>query len=132
MRKAILIGLCLAMLLAGCTYSGSFTRNSVENTTADTWTMAYEQFDGSKAMTVAADQDIAAEFTVAIATDSGSLSLSITGTDGTEYYRSSDLPTSEFVVRADKSGPYEIRFEADHHRGSFAVSWSSVEQTPQP
>ena len=111
-----------------CVASGSFMKNSVESSTDTSWAMSYEQFDGSKAMTVTLNDVMAAEFTVVIATDSGSLSLSITGADGTEYYTGNELPTSEFTVRADKSGPYEICIEADHHCGSFAVSWVALEQ----
>ena len=128
MKRIILLVLCATVLLCGCAASGSFAKNSVESSTDASWTMSYEQLDGSKAMTVTLDDTMAAEFTVAIATDSGSLSLSITGADGTEYYTGNELPTSDFTVRADKSGPYEIRIEADHHRGSFTVSWVALEQ----
>ena len=128
MKKIILLALCASVLLSGCAASGSFVKNSVESSTDTSWAMSYEQLDGSKAMTVTLDDTTATEFTVAIATDSGSLSLSITGADGTEYYTGNKLPTSDFTVRADKSGPYEIRIEADHHHGSFAVSWVALEQ----
>jgi hypothetical protein len=122
MKRLIWLILCIPALLAGCTGGSSFTRNSVENATGTSWMMRYEEFDGNKFMTVSGENE-EADFSVEIVTEDGSLSLSITGADGTEYYEGSALPSSEFTVHADKSGPYTICFEADHHRGSFAVTW---------
>ena len=125
MKKAILLLLCVSMMLCGCASGSSFTKNSIESMTDTTWTMSYEQFDGMRTMKVPLEESAAAQFTIAIETKSGALGLYITGADGTEYYKGSDLPTSEFTVMADKGGSFEIRIEADRHCGSFAVSWSS-------
>lgn len=127
MKKMILLVLCISTLLCGCAYGSSFTKNSIESGTDTSWTISYEQFDGMRTMKVPIDEGAAAEFTIAIETKSGALGLIITGADGTEYYKGSELPTSEFTVLADKGGPFEIRMEADRHCGSFSVSWQSQE-----
>lgn len=92
-------------------------KNAVDTATDTSWSLVYDQFDGERAMT-----EDAAEFIVVIVTEEGSLGVTITGADGAEYYKGSELPTSTFTVEAQGEGPCEIRLDADHHRGSFTVT----------
>ncbi len=127
MKKVILIFLCAAMLLTGCASGSSYTKYSVESTTEDSWTMSYEEFNGVKTMNAPAVEGKKMVFAVEIITESGALGLTVTGANGTQYYTGNELPTSSFSVEAGQSGPYTISVEADHHCGSFSISWSDAE-----
>ena len=122
MKKAILLTLCMTMLLTGCTFGSDFT----EDTTDTSWAISCEQFDGVKTMVVTPDESRDAVFTVMIVTESGSISVSITGADGTQYYTGNELPASSFGVEAGQNAPYTIRVETERYSGGFSVSWKAT------
>ena len=126
MKKIVMLALCAAMLLTGCT-SGSYTKDYMENTADDSWTVSYGQFDGVKTITVPMDEEKETVFAVDVVTDSGALAITITGADGTQYYTGNKMPSTSFTVQAGQNGPYTIQVEAERHSGSFAISWKAAE-----
>jgi len=126
MKKVILLMVCAAVLLAGCAPAGSDAKNMVENTTKDSWSVSYDQFDGAKTMEVPMVEGQGMVFAVEIETESGELGITITGADGTEYYTGKALSTTFFTVKANPNGPYTISVEAKRYSGSFAVSWEAA------
>ncbi len=111
------------LLTTACT-SGSYTTiGSIENNTSTGMSMSYQYFNGYKANTFHLDSGETAEADVDIKTEEGKLSLSITDQDGGSCYQGTDLPTSSFSVKLEKSGDYTVRFDAVKHMGSYKLEW---------
>ena len=121
-KKTVILILGFVFLLAGCSRGSYVTVKSVENNTASSMSMRYEKFSGTKARTVNLD-DGELSIEVAVVTESGSLDLTITDTNGKNYYTGTDMETSAFIVRLDSPGKYVITLNADNHKGSYSVSW---------
>lgn len=83
--------------------------------------MRYDKFDGHKSRSIKLDSPT--EITVDIQSESGSLDLSITDSDGNSYYQGQDIPTSTFSVHLDKPAEYIIKVEAEDHKGSYQLDW---------
>jgi hypothetical protein len=113
--------LTLLFLAAGCTSGSYVTVKSFENNTADSMSMRYEKFSGTKSKTISLDEP--ATVCVNIVSDTGSLGLTITDKDGRSYYEGNELPSSSFSVSLDTPGKYKITIKADNHKGSYDISW---------
>jgi hypothetical protein len=122
-KRIALVIAGLIVLMTGCTSNSFFTTKLFEHNTSTSMFMSYEKFSGTKTKTMTIDEP--SEVDVDITTESGSLDLTITDKDGNSYYAGSDIPTSNFSVKLDKAGEYEIKAEADNHKGSCEITWNA-------
>lgn len=118
-----LVLLSVLLLATACTGGSYTTIGSLENNTSTGMSMSYQYFDGYKTKTFHLDAGETAEADVGIETEEGKLGLSITDQDGSSYYQGTDLPTSSFSVKLEKSGDYTVRFDAVKHKGSYDVQF---------
>ncbi len=113
----------LILLLAVCSFGCIRTKGSyrvtccVSNQTKDAFYMEYETFDGEKSYIFTTDKE--ATLSVNFVTKSGKLDCKITDSDGNEYYKGSDVETSEFEVVLGGAGKYTVKLTAKKHSGSF-------------
>ncbi len=124
MKKAFAIVIAASLLLlclAGCKVSGNTTINSTESSGDGYWRMTYESFDGNMERWISLSGADEYTFSVDIVTDSGSLALSVTNSEGETMY--SGIQSGAFSFMADEEGDYVISFEADKHSGSFSIEW---------
>jgi hypothetical protein len=94
----------------------------VESSGRDHWYASYKKFDGFRWRNVLLDEGTY-RFTVETATESGEISLSIKGKDGTVYYSGSGFPASTFDIKADGKEKIELRIDVEDHSGSYKISW---------
>jgi hypothetical protein len=94
----------------------------VENSGRDHWNASYERFDGFWWRNVSLDEGTH-RFTVETATESGEISLSVKGKDGTEYYSGPGFPASTFDVEVDGKERVTVRIDVKDHCGSYKISW---------
>ncbi|KXB96855.1 MAG: hypothetical protein AA908_09900 [Chlorobi bacterium NICIL-2] len=90
------------------------------------WNASYSKLNGYQQRRITLNEGTHT-FTIEVTTKSGELNLSITGQDGTEYYKGSKLPTSTFQVHADIPAKDKItlRVDAKNHSGGLRLSGSS-------
>lgn len=126
------IAVCIAVLLlmlamTGCPRGSYIVINGLETNTAHSMAMRYDRFKGHKTVTVRVPEGEVWEVYADIVTDSGKIGLSITDRDGHSYYQEEELPTSTFTVTLEKAGRYDIRVDAEDHKGSYRISWDKRE-----
>jgi len=127
---AFVIPVLLASSVLGVLYatgvrSDSYMTLGMVQTSGDNqWKASYIKLKGYQQRRVTLHEGTYT-FTIDITTKSGELDLSITGQDGTEYYKGSKLPTSTFEVQADigVTDQITIRVDAKGHSGGFTVRW---------
>ncbi|OPX43456.1 hypothetical protein CLHUN_26030 [Ruminiclostridium hungatei] len=143
-RLMLLFAALLAIAaISGCTYGSGVTRGSVEVNTFSKMSMSYQKFSGYKTTKVKVGDGEAIEVSVAIVTTEGKLDLEISkktdsgaanrteaekGREEETIYQGTDLPTSDFKVKLDKPGNYEITVEGDEHKGSYKITWDKIDQ----
>ena len=107
-------------------YSSTVTGLGVwSNQAGAHWNASYIELNGYKQRRVSLKEGTHT-FTIEITTESGELNLSITGQDGTEYYKGSKLPTSTFEVQVDIAAAKDkltLRVDAEGHSGGFKIKW---------
>lgn len=115
--------LAAALLLAGCIQSsGSYSLTNYSEDSGDGyWEMHYEYFNGYKQKRMGVSEE-PHTIKVDIGTASGSLSLIISGENGT-YYEERGIPTSSFEVDFSGEESITIRVEAEDHSGAFIITW---------
>jgi len=86
--------LIVMTFLSGCSSGSYSTRRSVEHSGRSSWVMSYDSFSGYKQRRITLDNDSEHTFTVEIVTNSGSLGLSITDSDGATLYTDNEIPSS--------------------------------------
>lgn len=88
------------------------------------WNASYSKLNGFRQRSVSLNEGTHT-FTVEIVTNSGELSFSIKGKDGTVYYNGSPLSTSTFNINVDVEGKDKVtlRVDAKSHSGSYKVNW---------
>jgi hypothetical protein len=126
------IAVCIAVLLlmlamTGCPRGSYIVIKGVQTNTAHSMAMRYDRFKGHKTVTVKVPEGEVWEVYVDISTDSGEIGLSITGRDGRSYYQEEELSTSSFTVTLEQAGKYDIRVDAEDHKGSYHISWGQQE-----
>lgn len=123
-KNRVLIGL-LPLLLASCTYgsysitTGKLTMNNKE------MKGNYNSMTGYIARKFKVSTSKGYNFHLDMQNDEenqGELYflISLKGETKTKY----EVGTYDFSLREE--GEYELRFQADHHRGSFSLTWSSL------
>lgn len=122
MKRVIAVGISLVLLIAMAGCSSYTLLMSTEYSTNNSWTMSYQKFNGNKEKTVTFSGEGEHTFEVDISTEEGTLGLTITDKDGTEYFSGSDLGTDSFTVTVP-AGEYTILWDADSHKGGFEVYW---------
>lgn len=86
------------------------------------WNESYSKLDGYRQRNISLSKG-SHTFSIEIVTNSGEISLSITGKDGIEYYKGTSLPTSTFEVEADVNDKITLRVDAKNHNGSYKIKW---------
>jgi hypothetical protein len=88
------------------------------------WNASYSKLSGYRKRRITLNEGTYT-FTIEVTTKSGDLGLSITGQDGTEYYKGSKLPASTFQVQVDIPAKEKItlRVDAKGHSGGFKIKW---------
>jgi hypothetical protein len=126
MIAAIAIPVLLASLAYGAVkISGvPVTMGRNESKWFNHWHASYGEWSGHKQRRVTLHEGTHT-FEIEINTKSGELDLSITGQDGTEYYKGSKLPTSTFEVQVDLAAKDKLtlRVDAKGHKGGFKIKW---------
>jgi hypothetical protein len=130
MIAAVAIPILLASLVFGALYvSGAqfdsySARGIVQSSWGNHWNASYIELNGYKQRRVSLNEGTYI-FTIETTTKSGELNLSITGQDGTEYYKGSKLPTSTFEVQVDIAAKDKLtlRVDAKGHSGGFKMKW---------
>lgn len=112
------------LYLAEVPFDSYSARNMVQTSWGSQWNARYGYLDGYKQRRVTLDEG-SHIFTVEITTESGELSLSITGQDGTEYYKASALQTSSFVITVElaEKEKLTIRVDTKEHCGGYNIRW---------
>ena len=126
MKRLFLVTAAIFLILAfvsGCTFGSYSLRNSSEKSGRDHWQIRYEKFNGFKQRNIKLSGECEHTFSVEIVTNSGALGLVIKDGNGTSIYDGEELPSSAFSVKADSSGKYTIRVNADNHSGGFNIKW---------
>ncbi len=142
-RLMLLIAALLTIgVISGCTYGSGSTKGAVEVNTFSKMSMSYKKFSGYKTALVKVEKGKAVEVSAAIITTKGKLDLKILrkvdsgnldkaegkkGQDKEAIYQGTDLPTSEFKVKLDKPGSYEITVEGEEHEGSYKITWDKID-----
>ena len=122
--------LLVSVVLGALYFTGApFDRYSVgvsESRWGNHWNASYHELNGYKQRRISLNEGTHT-FTIEITTESGELNLSITGQDGTEYYKGSNLPTSAFQVQVDLAAKDKLtlRVDAEGHRGGYKIKWES-------
>ena len=131
MKRAFLAVLVAAMLLmmAGCEgalVSSGTTFMCVSTETSESFSMDYEQFNGSKQYRLKTRQD-GTTVRVDVETESGTLSVKVTaaGSKDELVYSADDLQTGSFTFHVPEAGKYTVTVTADKHSGSFSFDWSN-------
>ena len=125
---AVAIPVMLATLVIGASHISDVQYSTVigkiETSWGKHWNVSYHKLSGHKQRRVSLKEGTHT-FTIEITTKSGDLDLSITGQDGTEYYRGSKLPTSTFEVPVDLAAKDKLtlRVDANGHSGGFKIKW---------
>lgn len=91
-----------------------------ENSGTRSWTAQYFLFSGTEQHALHLG-DTPRTIQVDVRTDSGSLGMEITGSDGTVFYKGDKIPTSSFSVKAQ--GDVTVKVRADRHKGAFSLQW---------
>lgn len=116
----VLVG-AAALLLAtqGVSCSSGLKIGYVENSWGSQWKASYHAFSGrtSRRLSTKAGDVIQVE----IKTESGTLDLVVTASDGTVVYTGTDLQSGTFEIPVD--GPVTVKLTADAHKGSFYLDW---------
>jgi len=120
---AFISGLLLLVSLTACTTESYSTYRSFEMNTSKKMSMRYEKFDGHKDRTLSIKEPT--NVNVIIESLNGKLGLSIQDDNGHRVYEGNDLPTSSFTVHLEQVGKYRINVDADHHEGSFELTWDT-------
>ena len=128
MKKITAISVAILLMLtcfSSCTVtSGSYAFiNSNENSGKDFWNITYDSFNGYKQREIILSDNGEHIFVIEIVTESGTLDVSITDSNGTHVYSGEELDTSTFEVTVGSDEKYTITFEASDHIGSFSVNW---------
>lgn len=99
-------------------------RSMVQTSLGSRWSARYGYLDGYKQRNVSLDAGTHT-FSIEITTTSGEISLSIMSGDGTEYYKGTCLPTSNFQVQVDlpTKDKLTLRVDANDHKGSYQIAW---------
>jgi hypothetical protein len=121
----VLFGALLFWLIGPWSTASSGASSSlmrVENSGRDHWNASYERFNGFRWRNVSLGEGTH-RFTVETATESGEISLSVKGKDGTEYYSGPGFPTSTFAVEVDGRERVTVRIDVKDHCGSYKISW---------
>ncbi len=121
----LIVSLILGLLYAYGQPADSYVaRGMVQQSYGSRWYASYHYLDGNRQRRITLHEG-AHEFTVEITTNSGELTLSITGSDGTAYYKGSALATTIFTVEADipKEDTLTIRVDAKEHSGGYDLQW---------
>ncbi len=142
-RLMLLIAALLTIgVISGCTYGSGSTRGAVEVNTFSKMSMSYKKFSGYKTALVKVGKGDAVEVSAAIVTTKGKLDMKILkkvapgdgdkaegkkGQDKEAIYQGTDLPTSDFKVKLDKPGSYEITVEGEEHEGSYKITWDKLD-----
>lgn len=108
----------------GGTYSSGSALMLTSNSGRTHWNARYSKLNGFRQRSVSLSEGTHI-FTVDIVTDSGEISFSIKGKDGTVYYNGSALPTSTFNVYVDveRKDKVILRIDAKSHSGSYKINW---------
>ena len=109
---------------AGVPLDRSLARGMIESGWVNHWNARYIELNGHKQRRLSLKEGTH-RFTIEITTKSGELDLSITGQDGTEYYRGSKLQTSTFEVPVNIAAKEKITLRVDGkgHSGGFKIKW---------
>lgn len=142
-RLMLLIAALLTIgVISGCTYGSGSTRGAVEVNTFSKMSMSYKKFSGYKTALVKVGKGEAVEVSAAIVTTKGKLDMKILkkvdpgdgdkaegkkGQDKETVYQETDLPTSDFKVKLDKPGSYEVTVEGEEHEGSYKITWDKID-----
>jgi len=125
-RKATVVGLCGLVLFIVVAYALGFNTTRLATRIGytghewlDSWSGKYVCLDGSMTKTIQTNSDQDA-IHVEVVTESGSISITMTDSEGNTVFEADDIETSEFNV--DVSGSVKVRITADKHRGSFSVA----------
>lgn len=99
-------------------------RNMVQTNWGSRWDASYGYLDGYRQRRATLEEG-AHTVSVEITTESGELSLTVTGQDGREYYKASELQTSTFDIPLEVTGKEKLtlRIDAKAHRGSYQIRW---------
>jgi hypothetical protein len=113
-----------ALHISGVQFDSYSARGMFELSWGNHWNASYIELNGHKQRRLSL-QEGTHRFTIEITTNSGKLDFSITGQDGTEYYRGSKLPTSTFDVLVDIAAKEKLtlRVDAKGHSGGFKIKW---------
>jgi hypothetical protein len=88
-------------------------------------TARYRSFDGLERASFRARSSESVELDYEVEVEEGTLTLTLTGPDGTTLWEETFEEDAADVLRlnASQSGRYQLRIEGDSTRGAFDVSW---------
>jgi hypothetical protein len=121
----IILLVFLSLLFTACPYSSKTTVLSIENNTPTSAEMSYKDFNGTINRDIVVSSGETCEVSFQITTESGNLNLSLTGQDGNEQYKGSNVTTSNFSVTLTAPQTYTLTIKGDHHSGSYKIAWQS-------
>jgi len=103
---------------------GNYSLGELDSRWGNRWDVSYIELNGYRQRRISLDEGTH-RIAIEVTTKSGELNLSITGQDGTEYYKGSNLPTSSFEVLADiaDKDTLTLRVDAKGHSGGFKIRW---------
>lgn len=116
----VLIGAMALLLTAqGVPRSSGLKIGYMESSWGSQWRASYHSFSGStsRRLSTKAGDTIHVE----LETESGTLDLEVTASDGTVVYAGTDLQSGAFTIPVE--GPVTVKLTAKAHKGGFYLDW---------
>lgn len=126
MKKRLLAVLLFAevfALLTGCAGGRrNTTVNDVSRQDSTGFSSEYDYFSGERVYTIEVKEE-PLDVKISVTTVSGKIAMTVGRAGYRPDYAGNTMETGAFTVTLSESGTYEVRIQAEAHKGGYAFAW---------
>ena len=130
-NSVITLVMCFFVLaLSGCSRgNGNYNQvtavDRISSQTSTSISSEHKLLDGREQYTIHVSDGEELAVLISILNQNGSLSITIGKSGNTPVYTGNDIESSSFTVYLRESGDYSVVIDANNHKGSYSLDWST-------